>query len=143
MFDLDVMDTKSLSETGVEMEVRNITDGEPLKNSAGEPIVIRVLGPDSSVYRRLTRQQVQKRFERAQRQQNITADAYAEAEADAVEILVACTVGWRGILGKDKEPVPFSKEAARKLYEDYPAIREQVDSFASSRANFTKASLKA
>lgn len=66
-----------------------------------------------------------------------------ELEAEAVDLLAALTVDWR-LVSLDGAPidVPFSGDNARELYAA-PAlawIREQVDEFASDRANFPQPS---
>lgn len=139
MFDLDVIDTKTRSEAGVYMAVKAL-DGTPLLNSSGTPVEIMVKGPDSADYTRLLRTQIKKRMARSGIP---TEDQSVEDEADLVELLVACTMGWKGVLEKGKkEPVPFTADACRQLYQSFPVIRDQVDSFIASRANFTPASSK-
>lgn len=139
MFDLDVIDTKSRSEEGVYMRVKTL-DGSPLVNSKGDPVEIKVKGPDSADYTRLVRAQIKKRMARSGIP---TEEQSVEDEADLIELLAACTVGWRGVLEKAKtEPVPFTAEACRQLYQSFPVIRDQVDGFIASRANFIPASSK-
>lgn len=139
MFDLDVIDTKTRSETGAAMPVKTL-DGSPLLNSKGEAVEIVVKGPDSSDYMRLVRAQIKKRMARSGIP---TEEQTAEDEADLIELLVTCTLGWNGVLEKGKkEAVAFSPEACRKLYQSFPVIRDQVDAFISSRSNFTLASSK-
>ncbi len=52
-----------------------------------------------------------------------------------IDVLVACTLGWEG-LGDKEGPLAFTPENARRLYIDYPVIREQVDNFVGNRGNF-------
>lgn len=137
-FDLIGMDTKTLSEEGVEMVVKRLNSDAPLTDKNGNPVKIRVLGPDSVKYRSLTRAQVRKRVQRAAAGNNeINFD---EDEADALEILVACTTAWTGVNTPDGKPIQCAADNIRKLYINYPAIRDQVDFFISQRGNFTKAS---
>jgi hypothetical protein len=139
MFDLDMIDTKTRSETGTSMPVKYL-DGTPLVNSRGKPVLITVKGPDSADYVRLVRAQIKKRMARSGAP---TDEQMTEDEADLIELLVSCTLGWDGLLDKGKqEPVPFTADACRKLYRDFPVIRDQVDSFIANRANFTLASSK-
>ena len=139
MFDLDVIDTKTLSEAGASMPVRAL-DGSPLRNSKGEPVEIVVKGPDSADYARLVRAQIKKRMARS----GLPTDEQSlEDEADLVTLLATCTLGWNGVLDKGtKEPLAFSMDACRQLYQNFPVIRDQVDAFIASRANFTLASSK-
>jgi hypothetical protein len=139
MFDLDMIDTKTRSEAGTSMPVKSL-DGTPLLNSRGKPVSITVKGPDSADYVRLVRAQIKKRMARSGAP---TDEQMAEDEADLIELLVTCTLGWDGMLNRDKqEPVQFTADACRKLYRDFPVIRDQVDSFIANRANFTLASSK-
>lgn len=139
MFDLDVIDTKTLSETGAAMPVKGL-DGSALFNSAGKPVEIVVKGPDSADYMRLVRAQIKKRMARAGAP---TEEQSLEDESDLIDLLVACTKGWNGMLAKGTaEPVLFTADACRQLYRDFPVIRDQVDSFIANRANFTLASSK-
>lgn len=139
MFDLDLIDTKTRSETGASMTVKGL-DGTPLVNSRGKPVEITVKGPDSADYVRLVRHQIKKRMARSGAP---TDEQLAEDEGDLIELLVTCTLGWNGILDKgNQEPVLFTPDACRKLYRDFPVIRDQVDSFIANRANFTLASSK-
>jgi hypothetical protein len=63
-FDLPQIDTKSLADTGVLMTVKQFDGDEPLIAKNGEPVRIRLRGPDSDVYREFSRKQIQKRFAR-------------------------------------------------------------------------------
>lgn len=139
MFDLDMIDTKTRSEAGAAMPVRGL-DGSPLMNSQGKPVEIVVKGPDSADYMRLVRAQIKKRMARS----GVPTDEQtAEDEADLIELLVTCTLGWGGVLQKGSgDALPFSADACRKLYRDFPVIRDQVDAFIANRANFTLASSK-
>lgn len=139
MFDLDVIDTKTISEAGAKLAVKKL-DGSPLLNSQGAPVEIIVKGPDSADYTRLLRTQIKKRMARSGIP---TEEQSVEDEIDLVELLVSCTLTWNGILDKEtKLPVAFSPDACRRLYRDFPVIRDQVDSFIANRANFTPASSK-
>ena len=137
-FNLPGMDTRTLSEEGVDMQVKSL-QGEHLKDADGKPVTLKLLGPDSDKYRAMTRQQVRKRFSRAAGA-DATKDTFAEDEADALNILVACTVGWSGVNTTKGEPIPCTPDTVRALYTNFPAIRDQADVFMATRANFTKAS---
>lgn len=137
-FNLPGMDTRTLSEAGVQMQVKSL-QGDILKGKDGQPVTLTLLGPDSDKYRAMTRAQVRKRFSRMSAS-DAAKDTFAEDEADALEILVACTVDWSGILTTKGEPIPCTPETVRALYSGFPVIRDQADVFMASRANFTKAS---
>jgi hypothetical protein len=143
-FNLPGMDTRTLSESGIEMAVKSL-QGVDLKDANGKPVTLKLLGPDSDKYRSMTRAQVRKRFQRAavssaQAAQPAQTDTFLDDEADALEILVACTVGWSGVNTTKGEAIPCNAETVRALYQNFPAIRDQADVFMATRANFTKAS---
>lgn len=138
-FDLDAIDTKTLADEGVLMTVKKVGSSDPLIARNGQPVKLRILGPDSDRYREISRRQIQKRLRRYEggKQQEIDIE---EAESDALDILVGCTVGWENFFTPEGNEIQFSESAARILYAKYPVLREQVDQFASSRQNFMKAS---
>jgi hypothetical protein len=136
LFDLAGMETRTLSQNGADMTVQNMA-GDPLKNSKGEAVLLTLLGPDSDTYREKTRAQVRARI--ARQSAGETAD-FATEETEILDVLVACVVGWKGLLDKDGKPVPFTPEAARTLLVQYPLIRDQVDLFIARRGNFILAS---
>jgi hypothetical protein len=140
-FALDAVDTRTLSEAGVDVTIMKLDSDVPLRAANGDLVTIKVLGPDSAKYRSLTRVQIRKRLSRmaAGKQTELTEDEVLETEADTLDILAACTLGWAGVLTPAGEPIPCTQENARKLYENYPLVREQVDQFMSQRANFLKA----
>lgn len=143
-FALDGIDTKTLSEAGVDVVIKKLNSNEPLKAANGEPVSIKVLGPDSGKYRTLSRAQIRKRLaKRAAGQTEVTDADMDENDHDAMEILAGCTVGWAGVLDKAGAAIPCTFENAMKLYENYPVVREQVDFFLSERSNFLRASSKA
>lgn len=134
-FDLPGMDTRTLSEKGVNMPVKQM-DGSPLLDKDGKQVFISVLGPDSTKYRAMTRDQVRKRIQAAS-----TGAPIPEDEDDAtLAILVACTTGWTGINTPKGEPIPATPENFAALYTRYPVIRDQVDLFMAQRQNFILAS---
>lgn len=139
-FDLAQIDTKTLAEAGVDMPVR-LLDGKPLIARNGERVYITLLGSDSQKYRALTRSQVRKRMEQlAGGKQTLTDADMDETDREVLDVLVACTVGWKGVLDTDGQAIEFQDENVRKLYLAYPVVRDQVESFISNRANFTPAS---
>jgi hypothetical protein len=137
-FDLDAVDTKTLSEAGVDLRLKMVDGVSPLLSRTGLPVTLRLLGPDSKQFRIMTRSQVRKRLERKGEQ--APDDVMDEAEADAMDVLCACTVGWSNLLDTDGVDVPFTAENVRAVYMGYPVIRDQVDYFVAQRVNFLPAS---
>ena len=64
-----------------------------------------------------------------------------EDELDAVERLVACTLGWDGIADDAGQPIEFSPAAASKLYatEGLTWLRDQIYTALGERERFIKA----
>lgn len=140
IFDLNDIDTKKLSEAGVALQIKRL-DGTPLVNAAGESVTITLLGPDSAKYRALTRESIKKRLDRrVQGASDVTMDDLDQIERETIEILVVCTVGWTGVRTPEGETIACTQDNARRLYENYPVVREQVDAFVGNRANFLQAS---
>lgn len=140
-FDFASIDTKKLSESGAPLSIKKL-DGSPLLDRNGQPVTILLLGPDSSKYRALARENVRRRLEKraAGGPAPITGDEIDEVERETLEILAVCTVGWKGVYTPDGDEIACTTDNARKLYENYPVVREQVDAFVGSRANFIQAS---
>lgn len=130
-FDFAEIDTVTLSERGVEMPVKRFGTNEPLLNRNGEPVCITLLGPDSNRFRAVFRDQLKRRI--GERQPDFDPD---RNDAAALELLVACTVSWRGVLDMEGQPIPCTPDTVRKLLSRYPVIRAQVDAFVNDRANF-------
>lgn len=110
---------------------------QPLRDGDGNEAFISLYSVDAEPAR-------QHRLEASRRRLNTRGTVSPEElEADSVALLAALTAGWH-LVALDGSPidVPFSAEAARELYAEPSLawIREQVDAFASSRANFGKAS---
>lgn len=139
-FALAEIDTKTKAESGVDMQVRKV-DGSPLLNPEGKPVMIRLRGMDSDAYRDAQASAYEQIKQRAENKDDASTIAKS-GEESAIELLVSCTIGWSGVLNKDGEPVMFTADAARALYRQYPVIRDQVDRFIGTRANFLLGSSK-
>ena len=129
--DIKLFDTKAKSESGVDIELRDLRTGK------GSGVFITVIGTDSDRFAELS-------AECARRISQILADTgQQELNRDqmnkmSIELLAGCTLGWRG-LEANGEPMAFSTDAARWLYTDYPAIREQINVAIADRKNFLSA----
>lgn len=139
-FDLAEVDTKTLSEQGVPMVVKKLDSLEALIARNGKPVTLMLLGPDSPVYRDFTRRQVRKRLSRMNDAKKLAEIDFDETETETLDLLASCTVGWENVLDIEGNAIEFSTENARKLYVNYPVVREQVDIFVANRAHFLKAS---
>lgn len=91
---------------------------------------ITVVGSDSDLYRKAQRKILNKRLN--EKKGKTRAE---ELEAESLELLAQCTTGWEGI-EDDGTPLTFSIDAARKLYKEFPFIKEQIDAAIADRALF-------
>ena len=110
---------------------------QPLRHAAGGEAWIDLHSLDSAIARRAIRAQQDRRL----RLRAVRPSA-EELEADAAELLAACTAGW-SLCTLDGEPldVPCTPGSAQELY-TLPALawlREQVDTFVADRGNFHRA----
>lgn len=137
VLDLSTLDTVKASEDGVLLEVRHPTTGAVLENGSGGPVTLVVAGADSDRAKRAERATVNRRLKMAgRRSQSMTAE---ELDADALEILAACTLGWSGF-ALDGQELECNVQNAKRLYGQFPWLREQAESFRQDRSNFLKAS---
>lgn len=121
-------------EDGVPMEVRHPETDAVLRDEAGQAVTIHLLGHDSAIYREAEQAMLDQRLRK--RRSQTTA---AQIEAETLELLVACTVSWTGIVWQGA-PLPCSPEHARKVYAALPWLRRQVASFVSETGNFIRRS---
>lgn len=118
---------------GADMQVKHPTTGEVLMDN-GEPVTIKLLGTDSDAFQRVNDVAINRRLKTPGR----ILPTAEEQRAIAIDMLVSCTLGWKGI-GDDKgQPLPFTKDNCRMLYTKARWLREQVDVFVGDRSNFTK-----
>jgi hypothetical protein len=119
-------DSVTQAEAGVEMPLVDPVT----KQSTSASLIL--LGADSATYKKKVKE-IQERHRLAGKQIPME-----QAEADALEIMAACTKGWKGLETEDgKEFVP-SFENALALYKSYPELYERASVFAMTRANFFK-----
>lgn len=118
------------------MEVRHPVTGEVLIDpETKKPVVFRLLSRDSEPFQRAMHHQQNRRMNEAQRNRRskITSE---QIEAEALDLIAACTVGWSTFSYGGMDPYPFTSANARRLYGEVKAIREQVEAFIADRANF-------
>lgn len=126
---LDIFDTVTLANEGIEVELPVAKTGKPSGNW------IKVYGSDSDVFREI---RIERSRQYAERIAAGGAEEYTAEEREdmAADTLARCTISWRGpsFVGR-----PFSVDAARKLYKAYPLIRETINVAVGNRANFALA----
>lgn len=127
--DLSKLNTAA-ADQGVEMVLRHPATDDALQTEGGQPISITLAGGDSERARKARNAAHNRRLQRMNKK--LTAESL---EAEGLDVLVACTLGWQNI-HFEGEDLAFSPDNARKLYKAVPWIREQVDAFIVDRANF-------
>lgn len=124
---LNAFDVQTKSNSGVEFELKLLRTGE------ASGAFITLLGMDSDPVKHFLDEQSRKYSELRKAGKDIPKD---DAEKSGIELLVVCTVGWRGLDDASGQPLEFSKENARRIYTEYPLIREFVDRVIAVRENF-------
>lgn len=132
--DLANLDTKTAMEKGALLHLRHPVTNEPLyaNGDKKKPMTIDLMGIDGDTFSKIRREN-QRKLSKKNKSFNPE-----DADEQGLETLAALTKGWANLVLGGK-PLEFSKGNARKLYSDYPWIREQVNEFCSSRENFIKA----
>ncbi len=131
-FDLENLETKEIAEEGATMVVHDI-HGQPVKDSNDDDVYIVLAGMDS------------KRFKEASinARKDVLAGKRKLEDQDITAIGVytraACTLAWGGMVRKG-EAIECNFDNAKALYEDIPALSEQVAEFMADRVNFIKSS---
>jgi hypothetical protein len=127
--DLAALDTAAGGEQGFELQLTNPGTDVALD------ITINVLGADSDPVVEVERELARKRGKAIEKARRLRVGSPEELEADAIELLVAATIGWKNV-ELDGTPLTFTKDNARLLYRRFRWIREQVDQAIQDRRNF-------
>lgn len=140
------MDISSLQTIAINVRTLELLgpDGNRLFNTTEEvdenedPIkeywTIDLVSEDSPEYQEIFKGQLTENLQKATSRSGAKLTG-PQVQSDKLDILVACTRGWKGLMWQGK-PFAFSKQNARTLYEKVPMFKEQVDSFVHDRANF-------
>ena len=129
-FDFASLDIAAAADKGAELQVRDPISGQPLEAN-GQPVIIQLAGEDSDAYRRAERGAINRRLEGRQRGK-VTAE---DLEAETISSLAAVTLGWSNVR-LDGQELLFNQANARALYRRFRWLREQVNEFVATRANF-------
>lgn len=133
---MDLNDFDTGSDEGGVLHVLHPATGLPLTYGEDmEPVTIHLLSTDHPKVRHFQRRLI------AQVSKEGRELSPEEAESHAIEIMVAATLGWKGI-GIGESETPFTPEKAREAYSRFNWLRVQVDNYASNLGNFIKASRK-
>lgn len=138
--DIADFDTVAAAEEGSVMEVKNPKTGEVLRHEDGRAFTITYRGKDSAAFRELGRAQSDRRIEQNMRTRMPVKSAVIER--DDIELIVAATLKWDIVLGKNGDGTPrlppSKPNEYRAAYTKYPWLKEQGDEFVGVRANFIK-----
>ena len=143
------IDLGKSAEKGAVLKVKNPITGEQLFYKE-KPITIDLVGVESRQGRLAIAQVVLDEQERGKRAKFKSVEEVVsrtlQGQQDKAKLYAAMTTGWYGItyLPKDKrgdekavgELLEFSKEAAIKVYTEYPWLQEQVAEFINDNTNF-------
>jgi hypothetical protein len=126
------------------MTIMHPLTNAPLRDKDGQEAWIELYSSDSDPARKHQRSAQRRRLASAGRRGRVKVTP-EEMEADGIDMLVAITAGWN-LLDLSGKPlkVEFNQDNARELYAE-PGMSwlvEQIDTFASERENFSKASSK-
>lgn len=149
--DLASLNTSEGSDKGARIELTHPTTGAKLG------VFVTVLGKHSQVFRDIVRERVNARVKKealaARRGKNLEPRTAEEVEREALELLVACTLGWetetRNAKGEvtDTSPtlmfkgeaLPFNAPNGFNVYSELLWVREQVDGAIGDLENFIPA----
>jgi hypothetical protein len=131
--DLSKFDTAKAAASGALLQLRDPATDAPLVNEAGEAVGILLAGIDSEQYQQALRGQQNRRLaKRGRKAGTLTAE---ELDADGLDLIVACTLGFQNVV-VDGAHVEASPAAARAFYRRFPPFREQADEFIGERSHF-------
>lgn len=140
--DISTLNTVAACNKGAEIEIKH-----PIDN-VGIGVLITLLGKDSDAFKEHTRTSINTRIRReafaAKRGKESEIRTIEQIEAENVETLAVCTVGWRSVDEGESKPVitmdgvdyPCTPANATMVYSKYPFIYEQVNSAIAELENF-------
>jgi hypothetical protein len=108
-------------------------------------ITVTVLGTDSDVCKKVQRKQLNRRLElQTKSRSNKFSMTAEELEKEALDVLVACVVGWHTgerpeIEMNEGEWLPCTPDNVKRVLTELPWLKEQLDQEIGDRANFLPA----
>ena len=131
--DLATLDTTAACNKGAEIELKHPVTNAPLG------VFITVLGRDSDTFKDYIRHsindQIRKEAIAKKRGRDMEVQTLEMREADTIELLTVCTVGWKNVVMGGNE-LPFNVANAKRVYSDRPWIRQQVNEAIGDLENF-------
>ena len=142
-FDIGAIDTVKGSDEGARIELTHPFNG----SKTG--VFIKVLGKHSTTFRELVRERSNRRVKleahAARRGKPMEPRTAEQLEADAIELLVACTLGWdsgdeaKQVIPYKGEELAYNVPNCKRVYTEMIWVREQVDNAIGDLENFIKA----
>jgi hypothetical protein len=132
--DLASLDTISGANAGYELELRHPATKAPLG------IFITVLGSDSDTFKELMHDRVNDAIRKGalvRQGKDPEIKSSEQLDQEELELLAACTIGFRNIK-LDGKILEFSKKNAYDLYRRMPWIKDQVNKAIANVENFIK-----
>ncbi len=136
--DLSSLNTRTLSEEGVWMTLRNPDTSYDVLDEKGEPVRFRLIGKDSRAYRRKRNEVVAEIRNRTGNRREVSLEDLEASERRSLEIVAACIVEHDPITFNGK-PVDLTKtKTALDVLSDpgNAFLVEQLDGFIHNRGNF-------
>lgn len=132
---------KERSQEGAKLHLRG-PDGDPLYDERkskgpgdrGPAVTITLRGQDGEAFREASHRVAKQRLARQLTTGQLVPDP-KDLEVDALDLLVAATLGWEGVF-LEGDYLKFDQANARSLYERFPFVQEQVAGFVNNRRNF-------
>lgn len=118
--------------TSADVRIKDPTTGAPT------PMVVTLAGPEHADRKRLTFARQRRLRAALAKTGKVPVSDPEEDDAEELDMLVACTLGWSGA------SVPYSPAEARRLYADPKRrwLRDQVAAALQERELFTRACAK-
>lgn len=137
--DLASISAKAACNKGFDLELRHPVTDEPLG------VFISVVGRESDAFQNHVRKRanakLRDQFAAQQRGRKDDAPTVESIESEAIDLLVACTTGWRTgdspVIEWAGEKLEYSEANARRLYSE-TWIRSQVDEAIGDLGNFMR-----
>lgn len=127
----------SVSSEASDMPLVHPGTGEVLVDEKGVPVTLKVISTDNEAYKKVERKIQNKRLKDRSlvrnNKINITMD---QIEEETTLRAVTCIVGWSSNLELGGKKLVYSPASAERLIRELSWVREQVEEYATDRANF-------
>lgn len=143
VLDIGAIDTIAASDAGADIELLHPTSGE------ATGVFVTILGKHSTTFRDIVRERVNHRVKKesyaARRGKPLDPRTAEQVEAEAIDLIVACTVGWHTgdkaaqSIPFNGEELPFNHANAKRVFTERLWVREQIDNAIGDLENFIKA----